>query len=59
MLGGNYINGFNNAGSNGNYWSTTQNDSTNSYNLNMNSSNGLKRNNNNKRNGFAVRCIAD
>ena len=59
VLGGNYNNGFNYAGSYGYYWSSTQNDSTVSYILNLNSSNGLRRSFSNKRNGFAVRCMAD
>ncbi|MBR3414747.1 InlB B-repeat-containing protein, partial [Candidatus Saccharibacteria bacterium] len=59
VLSGNYINSFYNAGPNGYYWSTTQNGSTTSYILRMNSSNGLKRDFYEKRFGFAVRCIAD
>ena len=48
----------NNRGSNGNYWSSTANNSNNAYNLNFNSSNvnpGM--NNNNKYNGNSVRCV--
>ena len=59
VLGGYYINGFGFAGSNGYYWSSTQYGSMNSYTLNLNSSNGLERGSNNKRCGFAVRCMAD
>ena len=58
MYSGNWNNGFNNQGSNGNYWSSTQNSATNGYNLNFNSSNVNPVNNNNKRNGRAVRCVA-
>ena len=44
---------------NGNYWSSTANSSNNAYNLNFNSSNvNPGTNNNNKYNGFAVRCVA-
>ena len=48
----------NNRGSNGNYWSSTQNDATNGWNLNFNSGNS-NMNNNNKANGFSVRCVRD
>jgi uncharacterized protein (TIGR02145 family) len=47
----------NNAGSNGNYWSSTQNDSNNAYNLNFNSNNA-DWNNNNRKNGQSVRPVA-
>jgi len=54
----NYNNGsLNNAGSNGNYWSSTVNGS-NARNLNFNSSNA-NMNNNNRANGFSVRCLKD
>lgn len=46
----------NNAGSNGNYWSSDANSSSNGYNLNFNSGNSNV-NNNNKTNGFSVRCV--
>lgn len=46
----------NNVGSNGNYWSASPN-SGNGYNLNFNSSNVNPSNNNNRVNGFAVRCV--
>ena len=45
----------NNAGQNGNYWSSTQNDANNAYNLNFNSNNLNPQNNNNRNNGFSVR----
>ncbi len=58
MLGGNG-NGssVNNAGSNGYYWSSTYNSTTNAYNMNFNSGGVNPQNNNNKYNGFAVRCV--
>ena len=59
VLGGNYYNGFSNAGSNGHYWSSTQSDSTYSYYLHLASSGGLVRSYNGKSYGFAVRCMAD
>ena len=51
-----YDSSFDGSGSNGNYWSSTANNSSNAYNLNFNSSNANV-NNNNKRNGFSVRCV--
>ncbi|MBQ3468118.1 hypothetical protein IJH19_01065 [Candidatus Saccharibacteria bacterium] len=58
VYGGNFNSGgWNNVGSNGNYWSSTQNNSSNGYNLNFNSSN-LNTNNNNKNNGRSVRCVS-
>ena len=39
-------------------WSGTTNSGTNAYNLNYNSSNVNPANNNNRQNGFPVRCIA-
>ena len=49
----------NNQGSNGNYWSATENNSTNGYNLNFNSTNSNPDNNNDKANGFSVRCVQE
>ena len=49
----------NNDGSNGNYWSSSPNSQTNGYNLNFNSSSVNPSNNNNRANGFPVRCIAE
>lgn len=46
----------NNEGSNGNYWSSTYNNSSNAYNLNFNSSN-VNTNNNNRYYGFTVRAV--
>ena len=50
----------NNAGSNGNYWSSTPNESNsnNAYNLNFNSSNHNV-NNNNRNNGQSVRPVTE
>ena len=48
----------NNAGSNGNYWSATENNSSNAWNLNFNSGNANV-NNNNKSNGFSVRLFRE
>jgi uncharacterized protein (TIGR02145 family) len=51
---------FNNLGNNGNWWSSSENSSTNAWNRNMNYNNGnVNRNNNNKGNGFSVRCLRD
>ena len=47
----------NNAGSNGNYWSTTANGTNNAYNVNFNSGNVNPANNNNRYNGFSVRLV--
>jgi len=49
----------NNQGSNGNYWSATQNNATNGYNLNFNSGNSNPSNNNDKAYGFSVRCVQE
>lgn len=51
-----------NVGVNGNYWSASPNasGSANAGNLNFNNSNGLNPvNNNNRVNGFAVRCVSE
>jgi len=54
----NRINGLlNNQGTNGNYWSSTVN-GTNARNLNFNSTEA-NTNNNNRANGFTVRCLKD
>ena len=47
----------NNRGTNGNYWSSTVNNSNNAYNLNFNSTTVNPANNNNKNNGNSVRCM--
>lgn len=46
----------NNVGSNGNYWSSTANDSDNAWNLNFNGSDA-NMNNNNRYNGQSVRLV--
>jgi RNA-directed DNA polymerase len=51
---------FNNLGNNGNWWSSTENSSTNAWNRNLNYNNAnANRNNNNKELGFSVRCVRD
>lgn len=48
----------NNLGTNANFWSATENDASNSWNRNLNTGNAqANRNNNNKTNGFSVRCL--
>jgi uncharacterized protein (TIGR02145 family) len=62
LPGGNRNNNgtFNNVGNNGNWWSSTENNTTNAWNRNLNYNNGnINRNNNNKQNGFSVRCLRD
>ncbi|MBK9328435.1 MAG: hypothetical protein IPM95_03785 [Sphingobacteriales bacterium] len=49
---------FNNIGNNGNFWSSTENNTNNAWNRNLNYNNSnANRNNNNKENGFSVRCV--
>ncbi|MFA4907160.1 MAG: FISUMP domain-containing protein [archaeon] len=51
---------YNNIGNNGNWWSATENNSNNAWNRNLNYNNSdVNRNNNNKQNGFSVRCVGD
>jgi hypothetical protein len=52
---------FNNQGSNGNWWSASENNATNAWNRNLNNGNAnLNENNNNKsNNGFSLRCQQD
>ena len=45
-----------NVGTNGRYWSSEQNNATNAYNLNFNST-SVSVTNNNKANGNSVRCV--
>ena len=45
-----------NVGQNGNYWSSSLNDSDNAWNLNFNDGN-QNTNNNNRNNGFSVRAV--
>lgn len=49
---------FNNEGNNANFWSATENNSNNAYNMNLNYNNeNANLNNNNKNNAFSVRCL--
>ncbi|MBR0460908.1 hypothetical protein IJI91_02900 [Candidatus Saccharibacteria bacterium] len=58
MFSGNYYEDLNDQGNNGNWWSSTANDSNNAYNLNANSNGNVNpRNNNNKNNGNSIRCL--
>ena len=59
LLGGNNNGGsWNNLGSNGNFWSSSQNDASNAWKRNLNLTNAqVNRNNNDKTNGFSVRCL--
>lgn len=62
LPGGNRNNNgtFNNIGNNGYWWSSTENNTNNAWNRNLNYNNGnINRNNNNKQNGFSVRCVRD
>ncbi len=58
----NYSDGsLNNPDANGNYWSSSPYNSgdTNAGNLNFNASNVYPLNNNNRGNGFSVRCVQE
>ena len=62
LPGGNRNNNgsFNNLGNNANFWSSTENSSSNAWNRNLNYNNAdVNRNNNNKENGFSLRCTKD
>ena len=62
LPGGNRNNNgnFNNIGNNGYWWSSTENNTNNAYNRNLNHNNdNLNRNNNNKDLGLSVRCLRD
>ncbi|MDR0982702.1 MAG: fibrobacter succinogenes major paralogous domain-containing protein [Culturomica sp.] len=49
---------FNNVGTNGNWWSSSENSSSNAWNRNLNYNEArVNRNTNNKSNGFSVRCL--
>ena len=51
---------FNNMGYNGYWWSATESGATNAWNRKLNYNNSqVNRNNNNKQNGFSVRCVRD
>lgn len=53
----NWLNGlYFNQGTDGYYWSSTPN-TTNSYNANFNAGGGNIANNNNRGNGFSIRCL--
>ena len=49
----------NNVGSNGNYWSSTYNNSNNAWNVYFNDGNFNTNNSNNRNNGNAVRLVRD
>ncbi len=49
----------NNVGSNGNYWSSSANDSNNAYEFYFNATNVNSNNNNNRNNGRSVRLVQD
>jgi len=49
---------FKNIGNNANFWSSSENNNNNAWNRKLNYNNSeVNRNNNNKKNGFSVRCI--
>jgi len=51
---------FNNVGNNGNWWTATENGSSNAYNRNMNYNNdNVNENNNDKSYAYSVRCVQD
>ncbi|MBC8311343.1 MAG: hypothetical protein H8E72_03495 [Candidatus Marinimicrobia bacterium] len=51
---------YNNMGNNGYFWSSSENNSNNGWNRKLNYNNSdVNRNNNNKQNGFSVRCLGD
>lgn len=56
---GNYNGSFNNVGSNANFWTSTENSSTNAYNRNFSTGTSMDSNNNNKNNGNSVRLVKD
>ena len=58
MPSGNWYGSANGVGSNGNYWSAVSYNGDNAYNLYFNSSNVNPSNNNERNNGFPVRCVA-
>jgi len=62
LPGGNRNNNgtFNNIGNNGNWWSSSEYNTNNAWNRNLNYKNGnVNRNNNNKEKGLSVRCLRD
>jgi len=55
-----YYNGsFNNLGSNANFWTATEYNSSNAYNRNFNTGASMNSNNNNKTNAYSVRLVKD
>ncbi len=59
VYGGNWNGSSNNVGSNGNYWSSVVKSSNNAYQLNFNVNGNLNpQNNNNRNNGYSLRCVA-
>ena len=59
MLGGNWNGNSNDVASNGNYWSSTVNDDNNAFNFNFDVDGNVNPDNNdNRNNGFSVRCVA-
>ena len=49
---------YNNMGNNGYFWSSTETNSNNAWRRNLNYNNSeVNRNNNNKTNGYSVRCV--
>ena len=51
---------FNNIGKNGAWWSSSENNTNNAWNRDLNYNNGnVNRNNNNKPSGLSVRCLRD
>lgn len=62
LLSGNRNNNgtFNNIGNNGNWWSSKENGTNRAWNRSLNYNNGnVNRINNDKNNGFSVRCLRD
>lgn len=56
---GNYNGSFNNVGSNANFWTATENNSSNAYNRNFNTNASMNSNSNNKNNQYSVRLVKD
>ena len=56
---GYYYGSFNNVGSNANFWTATENNSSNAYNRNFNTGASMNSNNNNKNNQYSVRLVKD
>ena len=56
---GNYNGSFNNVGSNANFWTASEYNSSNAYNRNLNTGASMSSNNNNKNNQYSVRLVKD